>query len=357
MVGVVGSSPIAPTSRSSLCRNDRSTERHGYDTANAQGIRLENARSHVVVSEKVRLARTFCFWSPPCPRSHCPTAASRSSPRRFRSPRSPPRSAPASPRPRWPGRVDGKVVDTSHRIDRDASLAIVTAKDAAGLDVLRHSTAHLLAYAVKELFPDAQVTIGPVIEDGFYYDFAFKRPFTPEDLAAIEKKMAELAKKDEPVTRKVMSRDDAVAYFKALGEHYKAEIIASIPAEQDISLYSEGQVHRPLPRAARAVDRQAQGLQADEGRRRVLARRFEERDAPAHLRHRVGEQGRPRRLPHRASRKRRSATTGGSAGSSTSSTCRTKRREWCSGIRRAGPCGSRSSSTCAACTRTTAISR
>jgi threonyl-tRNA synthetase len=106
--------------------------------------------------------------------------------------------------------------------------------------VLRHSTAHLLAYAVKELFPEAQVTIGPVIEDGFYYDFAFKRPFTPEDLAAIEKKMAELAKKDEPVTRKVMSRDDAVAYFKAQGEHYKAEIIASIPADQEISLYSEG---------------------------------------------------------------------------------------------------------------------
>ena len=138
------------------------------------------------------------------------------------------------------GTVDGKLVDTSYRIDHDASLAIVTDKDAAGLDVLRHSTAHLLAYAVKELFPEAQVTIGPVIEDGFYYDFAFKRPFTPEDLDAIEKKMAELAKKDEPVTRKVMSRDDAVAFFKAQGEHYKAEIIASIPAEQDISLYSEG---------------------------------------------------------------------------------------------------------------------
>ena len=138
------------------------------------------------------------------------------------------------------GTVDGKVVDTSHRIEHDASLAIVTAKDAAGLDVLRHSTAHLLAYAVKELFPEAQVTIGPVIEDGFYYDFAFKRPFTPEDLEAIEKKMAELAKKDEPVARKVMSRDDAVAFFKGQGEHYKAEIIASIPADQEISLYSEG---------------------------------------------------------------------------------------------------------------------
>jgi len=138
------------------------------------------------------------------------------------------------------GSVDGKVVDTSHRIERDASLAIITAKDPAGLDVLRHSTAHLLAYAVKELFPDAQVTIGPVIEDGFYYDFSFRRPFTPEDLEAIEKKMAELARKDEPVARKVMSRDEAVAFFKAHGEHYKAEIIASIPADQEISLYSEG---------------------------------------------------------------------------------------------------------------------
>ena len=138
------------------------------------------------------------------------------------------------------GRVDGKLVDTSHRIDRDAALAIVTDKDADGLEVLRHSTAHLLAYAVKELFPDAQVTIGPVIEDGFYYDFSYKRPFTPEDVDAIEKKMVELAKKDEPVARTLMSRDKAVAYFKSLGEHYKAEIIASIPAEQDISLYAEG---------------------------------------------------------------------------------------------------------------------
>src|SRR5580765_2972344 len=137
-------------------------------------------------------------------------------------------------------RVDGKLVDTSYVVERDASLAIVTDKDPDGLEVLRHSTAHLLAYAVKELFPDAQVTIGPVIEDGFYYDFAYKRPFTPEDLGAIEKKMAELARKDEPVTRQLMPRDDAVAYFKSLGEHYKAEIIASIPANEDISLYTEG---------------------------------------------------------------------------------------------------------------------
>jgi threonyl-tRNA synthetase len=138
------------------------------------------------------------------------------------------------------GRVDGRLVDTSYRIERNASLAIVTEKDADGLDMIRHSTAHLLAYAVKELFPDAQVTIGPTIENGFYYDFSYKRPFTPEDLAAIEAKMAELAKKDEPVERRVLPRDAAVEYFKGMGEHYKAEIIASIPAGEDVSLYREG---------------------------------------------------------------------------------------------------------------------
>jgi threonyl-tRNA synthetase len=138
------------------------------------------------------------------------------------------------------GKVDGKLVDTSFLIEKDADVAIVTDKDADGLDVIRHSTAHLLAYAVKELFPDAQVTIGPVIDNGFYYDFAYKRPFTPEDLQAIEKKMAEIAKKDEPVTRKVLPRDEAVEYFKSIGEAYKAEIIASIPQGEDVSLYSEG---------------------------------------------------------------------------------------------------------------------
>ncbi len=139
------------------------------------------------------------------------------------------------------GKVDGMVVDTSFLIERDAALAIITEKDAEGLEVIRHSTAHLLAYAVKTLFPEAQVTIGPVIENGFYYDFAYKRPFTPEDLIAIEKKMAELVKKDEKVTRRVLPRDEAVAYFKGIGEAYKAEIIESIPADQDVSLYTEGE--------------------------------------------------------------------------------------------------------------------
>jgi threonyl-tRNA synthetase len=138
------------------------------------------------------------------------------------------------------GKVNDRLVDTSHSIEQDSRLAIVTAKDADGLDLIRHSTAHLLAYAVKELFPDAQVTIGPVIDNGFYYDFSYKRPFTPDDLAAIEKKMAELAAKDEPVVRRVLPRDEAVAHFKSMGELYKAEIIASIPAGEDVSLYREG---------------------------------------------------------------------------------------------------------------------
>jgi threonyl-tRNA synthetase len=138
------------------------------------------------------------------------------------------------------GKVNGTLVDTSYLIEANADLAIITERDAEGVDIIRHSTAHLLAYAVKELFPDAQVTIGPVIDNGFYYDFSYKRPFTPEDLITIEKKMAELAKKDEQVTRKVLPRDEAVAYFKSISEHYKAEIIESIPADQDVSLYTEG---------------------------------------------------------------------------------------------------------------------
>jgi threonyl-tRNA synthetase len=138
------------------------------------------------------------------------------------------------------GKVDGKLVDTSHRIERDANVAIVTDRDPEGLDLIRHSTAHLLAYAVKELFPDAQVTIGPVIENGFYYDFAYKRPFTPQDLEAIEKRMGELAKKDLPVAREEWKRDDAVKFFESIGEKYKAEIIGAIPSQEGISLYREG---------------------------------------------------------------------------------------------------------------------
>jgi len=138
------------------------------------------------------------------------------------------------------GKVDGRVVDTSFLIESDVQLGIITDKDAEGLEVIRHSTAHLLAYAVKELFPEAQVTIGPIVENGFYYDFAYKRPFTTEDLIAIEKRMSELVKREIPVTREVWKRDDATAFFKSIGEHYKAELIAAIPEGQEVSLYREG---------------------------------------------------------------------------------------------------------------------
>lgn len=138
------------------------------------------------------------------------------------------------------GKVNGTVVDTSYVMESDSDLAIITAKNDEGLEVIRHSAAHLLAYAVKELFPDAQVTIGPVIENGFYYDFSYKRAFTPEDLTKIEQKMKELAKKDEQVTRQVMPRDEAIAYFESIDEKYKAELIGSIPAGEDVSLYTQG---------------------------------------------------------------------------------------------------------------------
>jgi len=138
------------------------------------------------------------------------------------------------------GRVNGRLVDASYRVERDAEVSIVTDRDKEGVELIRHSTAHLLAYAVKDLFPEAQVTIGPVIENGFYYDFSYKRPFTLEDLAAIEKRMSELAAKDLPVIREVWPRDKAVEFFKSIGEHYKAEIISAIPAGEEVSLYREG---------------------------------------------------------------------------------------------------------------------
>jgi len=155
------------------------------------------------------------------------------------------------------GTVDGREVDTSFRIENDCSLAIITARDDAGLEIIRHSTAHLLAHAVKALFPEAQVTIGPVIEDGFYYDFAYERSFTPEDLELIENKMTELANAAIGVERSVLPRDEAVTFFRDMGEEYKAEIIASIPTTDDIS---------------------------------VLARGFAKRDAATHLRHSLGRQ-------------------------------------------------------------------
>lgn len=138
------------------------------------------------------------------------------------------------------GKMNGKLVDVSSPISSDSDLAIITEKDAEGLEIIRHSCAHLLAHAVKELFPDAQVTIGPVIADGFYYDFSYKRAFTPEDLQAIEKRMLEISKRDLKIERKILERTDAINFFKEQGEHYKAQIIESIPGNEDLSLYSQG---------------------------------------------------------------------------------------------------------------------
>jgi threonyl-tRNA synthetase len=189
----------------------------------------------------VRLARTFVFGKENMPVITLPDGSTRS----FEQPVTIAGVAlsigAGLARAALAGKVNGQLVDTSYLISQDAALAIVTDKDADGLEIIRHSTAHLLAHAVKELFPDAQVTIGPVIENGFFYDFSYHRPFTPEDLAALEKRMGELAKRDIPVTRKVLPRDEAVSYFKSINEHYKAEIIASIPSDQDVSLYTEGE--------------------------------------------------------------------------------------------------------------------
>jgi threonyl-tRNA synthetase len=139
------------------------------------------------------------------------------------------------------GKVNNQLVDLSYTLTQDAEVSIITGKNPEGLDILRHSSAHLLAHAVKELFPEAQVTIGPVIDNGFYYDFSYARPFTPEDLQKIEKRMNEIAKQNLPVSREVMSRDEAVKFFKKQGEHYKSEIIQSIPAEEELTIYKQGE--------------------------------------------------------------------------------------------------------------------
>ncbi len=138
------------------------------------------------------------------------------------------------------GKIGGELVDASYLIEKDASVTIITDRDEEGLEIIRHSTAHLLAHAVKLLFPEAQVTIGPVIEDGFYYDFSYEKHFTPDDLTAIEKKMAELAAEDIPVIRTEMAREEAIEFFHGIGEIYKAKIIEDIPANEVLSLYRQG---------------------------------------------------------------------------------------------------------------------
>ena len=234
------------------------------------------------------------------------------------------------------GRVNDKLVDTSFVIDEDAKLSIVTEKDPAALEVIRHSTAHLLAMAVQAIYPKAQVTIGPVIEDGFFYDFAFERPFTPEDLEKIEAKMKEIAAADLKVTRRVMERDAAVALFQSMGEKYKAEIIASIPSNEPIGLYGQGEWFDLCRGPHVPSHRQAEGLQAHEGGRRVLARRLIATRCSSASTARRGSTTRTWRPICTASRRPRSAITAASARTSTCSISRRKRRARCSGIRRAG---------------------
>ena len=166
------------------------------------------------------------------------------------------------------GRVDDRLVDLSYVVDHDAKVSIITGRDPEGLELLRHSTAHLMAQAVKQLFPDAQVTIGPAIDNGFYYDFSYSRAFTPEDLKAIEARMDEIVKQDLPVERTEMPRDEAVKFFKNLGEHYKAEIISSIPEGEVISLYRQGD----FIDLCRGPHVPTEGSQAHEGCRCLLAR-------------------------------------------------------------------------------------
>ena len=230
------------------------------------------------------------------------------------------------------GRVNDKLVDTSFVINEDAKLSIVTEKDPAALEIIRHSTAHLLAMAVQAIYPKAQVTIGPVIEDGFYYDFAFERPFTPEDLEKFEAKMKEIAAADLKVTRRVMERDAAVALFQSMGEKYKAEIIASIPSNEPIGLYGQGEWFDLCRGPHVPSTGKLKSLQADEGGRRLLARRFSATRCSSASTAPRGSTTRIWRPTCTGSKKPKSATTAASARTSTCSTSRKRRRARCSGI-------------------------
>jgi len=232
------------------------------------------------------------------------------------------------------GRVDGKLVDTSFVVERDAEIAIVTDKDPAGVEILRHSTAHLLAHAVKELYPEAQVTIGPVIDNGFYYDFAFQRGFTAEDLDRIEARMHEIAKRDLRVERSVMPRDQAAEFFRRQGEEYKAQIIEAIPQGEDISLYRQGEFvdlcrgpHVPTTAKLKAfkLTKVAGAYWRGDSRNEMLARIY-------------GTAWPSKDLLDINWRKPRSVTIARWVAVSIYSTCRKRRRAWCFGTNAAGVC-------------------
>jgi hypothetical protein len=234
-------------------------------------------------------------------------------------------------------KVDGQLRDIYLPIEQDATVEIVTRESADGVELLRHDAAHVMAEAVKELYPDTQVTIGPTIENGFYYDFAREEPFTPEDLERIEARMREIVKRDEPIA----ARSGGATMRCVLPRQGERTRRRSSPAfrRRGNRPVPPGRVHRPVPRAAPAVDGQARhGVQADQAGRRLLARRFQQRDAAAHLRHLPGPTTRSSRPTSSASRRPRSATTAGSAARWTCSICRKKAPARCSGTPRAGPC-------------------
>ena len=236
------------------------------------------------------------------------------------------------------GRVNDALVDTSFAIQTDSELSIITARDEEGVDVLRHSCAHLMAQAVQQLFPGAQVTIGPTIEDGFYYDFAYERPFTPEDLEKIEKKMLELAKAAQPVTRSEMSRDEAVALFKEKGEDYKVQILESIPGDEVLSFYQQGEfidLCRGLTFPTRGSSKRSSSprLQAPTGEETRTTRCCSASMAPP------GEIKKHLRIICFESRKQRSAITESWVNGWIFSTFRILRQAWCFGIQEAGKFG------------------
>ncbi len=245
--------------------------------------------------------------------------------------------------------LDGVVTDLADPIEKDAKIEFLNREDPRALELIRHDAAHVLAEAVQSLWPGTQVTIGPVIENGFYYDFARNQPFTPEDLSAIEKKMREIIARDQPFTKEVWTRDEAKKVFRRQGRELQGRADRRDPGRPGPEDLQAGRMVRSLPRSAHDLDRQGrQCLQADEGRGRLLARRFKPRDAVAHLRHRFRQAGRARRLPAATWRKPRSATIASSAARWISSTSRRKVPARCSGIRMAGPCSRKSSPICAA---------
>ena len=254
------------------------------------------------------------------------------------------------------GVVNGTLVDASTQIANDATLAIITSKDDDGLHLIRHSTAHLMAQSVKQLYPESQVTIGPVIEDGFYYDFAYERPFTPEDLTAIEKRMAELAKQAIPIVRSELPRDEAVAFFSGLSEEYKAEIISDIPSDEVLSLYEQGDF-TDLCRGPHVPDTGKLG----HFKLMKLAGAYWRGDSNNAMLQRIYGTHGPVKKSSKTTcidlKRRRNAITARLVNSLICSICRKKHRVWCSGTRTAGLSINRCSSTCASARLSRAIGK